>query len=82
MGLFDGKSHIKNTKDLDKALKKEGYLTKNERRFVKEKAEKLVKGGSGMSKEEWRKKIISPMQKNSKDSIDSGEASKLKKFGK
>lgn len=79
MGLFDKKDHIKSTKDLDRALKKNKFLTKNERKEVEKKAEKFIRESSGLSKKEWDNKVLRPLMKDSKDNIDRGEISKLKK---
>jgi hypothetical protein len=82
MGLFKDNKNIKNSKDLYKALKSERYLTPKERSLVMNKAKGLIKESSGMSKEEWHKKVVRPLMKNSKDKIDPYEARRLHKFGK
>jgi len=82
MELFGNRGHIKSTKKLERALTKEHYLTPKERKVVGAKATKFLHQPSGLSKEEWRKKIARPLEKNTKDIIDIGEARRLRKLGK
>ena len=82
MGLFDKKDHIKSPKELHEALKKEKYLSAEERKKIEMKAGKFVQESSGISKEEWKKKVVLPMERDTKDKIDRVEANRLKKFGK
>ena len=82
MGLFDKKDHIKKTKELHNILKKETYLTPEERKRIEEKARSSITQPSGLSKKEWLQKVVRPLEKDTEDKIDRSEASRLKKLGK
>ncbi len=82
MGLFDKNDHIKNSKDLNRELKKQKFLSPSERKLIEKKAKKLIDEPSGLSKEEWRKKVAGSMERNEGDNIDREEAERLKRLGK
>ena len=82
MGIFDKKDHIKSSKELDLKLRKEKYLSKEERQKVEKLAKKFIEDPSGLSKKEWKEKVVREIKNDTKDKIDPREASRLKKFGK
>jgi hypothetical protein len=82
MGIFDKKDHIKSSKELDLKLRKEKYLSREERQKVEKLAKKFIVESSGLSKKEWQNKVVRQLKNDPNDKIDRSEASKLKKLGK
>ena len=82
MGLFDKKDHIKTRKELHDVLKKD-HIFEKDRKLIEKKAEKYIDDGySGMSKKEWKQKVVRPLEKDTKDRISPKEARHLKDLGK
>lgn len=78
MGLFDKKSHIKNTKEFRRALDKVGGVSDKEKRKIVEMFKDPIMKPSGLSKKEFEKGIKSA-KGNKEFKMDSRHLGNFKK---